>query len=144
MTRRLPRPEPMGAVDYMSTMPPAGYHCGQCGALGVKLWREYQTILSHQSLLCAKCACAEQTKPAKSYSIRAVDGGGVCVTTIYDAVLEPKLHKIFGGSDDGGDQIGWRIPAVPTTDGRTYWGYSSVPEDGVRWWKSLPLSKESP
>lgn len=39
----------------------------------------------------------------------------------------------------GGDQIGWRIPAVPTADGQTFWGYSSVPEAGCRWWYGLPL-----
>jgi len=37
------------------------------------------------------------------------------------------------------DSIGWRIPAVPTQEGDTYWGYSSVPQDGVEWWVRLPL-----
>lgn len=37
------------------------------------------------------------------------------------------------------DQIGWQIPAVPTEDGIGYWGYTSVPENGVNWWKALPL-----
>jgi hypothetical protein len=35
-----------------------------------------------------------------------------------------------------GDQIGWLVPAVPSGD--TYWGYSSVPQDGVEWWQNLP------
>lgn len=38
----------------------------------------------------------------------------------------------------GTDQIGWRIPAVPTGDRDTFWGYTSVPDDGVKWWDSLP------
>lgn len=34
---------------------------------------------------------------------------------------------------------GWRVPAVPTLDG-SWWGYSSVPAEGVAWWKALPLA----
>jgi hypothetical protein len=36
------------------------------------------------------------------------------------------------------DQIGWMVPAVPTPDGDTFWGYTSVPLEGVLWWKALP------
>lgn len=35
------------------------------------------------------------------------------------------------------DQIGWHVPAVPDGHGN-YWGYTSVHEDGVAWWKGLP------
>ena len=31
--------------------------------------------------------------------------------------------------------IGDRIPAVPFED--TFWGYTSIPEEGLRWWISL-------
>ncbi len=127
---RLPKVEALGPVDYTTTSPPAGYHCGQCGALGVKLWREYNTFLNHQSLLCAKCACVEQNARAdKGFSVISRPDGGVEV-------------RIDAGDDYQGyygDQIGWRIPAVPTADGETYWGYTSVPDDGVRWWKALLL-----
>jgi hypothetical protein len=34
--------------------------------------------------------------------------------------------------------IGWTVAAVPTEDGHTYWGYTSVPQDGVEWWDNLP------
>lgn len=118
----IPRPEQLGAVDYSSENPPAGYHCGKCGAVGVKLWREYQTFLDHNSLLCARCACSEQ---ARSYAVTLRPDGGTIVDGDYT------------------DQIGWRIPAVPTQDGETYWGYTSVPEDGVAWWKRLPLVREA-
>ncbi len=37
------------------------------------------------------------------------------------------------------DQIGWMVPAVPTEDGETFWGYSAVPDPGVQWWKRLPI-----
>lgn len=130
---------PLGPVDYQSAAAPLLYRCGDCGAHGVKLWREYQTFLDHQSLRCADCACAEQTRGGRSYSVRALDDGRVRVATIYDPDKEPALYLVFGGNDEGGDQIGWRIPAVPTADGETYWGYTSVPADGVTWWKRLPL-----
>jgi hypothetical protein len=39
------------------------------------------------------------------------------------------------------DQIGFRVPAVPTEGGETYWGYTSVPDDGVAWWHRLPLGR---
>jgi hypothetical protein len=44
----------------------------------------------------------------------------------------------------GTDQIGWSIPAVPTPDGETYWGYTSVPDAGCRWWDKLPLHQVIP
>lgn len=136
---RLPVPGGLGPVDYAGAIPPSEYHCGKCGALGIKLWREYQAFLNHQSLLCAACACGEQSNDRKSYSICALDTGKVSVTTTYNPQTEPKLHEIFGGSSDGGDQIGRRIPAVPTEDGSSYWGYSSVPDAACAWWYRLPL-----
>jgi hypothetical protein len=33
--------------------------------------------------------------------------------------------------------IGWLVLAVPTEDGETYWGYTSVPEAGMKWWFGL-------
>lgn len=131
---RLPRPKPMGSVDYTSSVPPAQYHCGKCGVLGVKLWRDYNTFLDHQSLLCADCACTEQNSRAdKVFAVEPRADGGVEV-------------RIDAGEEyqDYGDQIGWRIPAVPTADGSTFWGYTSVPADGVSWWKRLPLRTMKP
>jgi hypothetical protein len=43
----------------------------------------------------------------------------------------------------GCDQIGWLVPAVPDEEGVGYWGYTSVPQEGVRWWKSLPIEKKN-
>lgn len=122
----------MGTVNYGVATTPLQYHCGQCGVLGVKLWREYNTFLDHQSLLCARCACSEQNgRTDKGFTVTANADGGVQV-------------RIDAGDEyqNYGDQIGWRIPAVPTEDGETYWGYTSVPDDGVAWWRRLPLSKD--
>ncbi|HET9893166.1 MAG TPA: hypothetical protein VFQ42_22000 [Mycobacterium sp.] len=124
---KLPRLEPLGRIDYSSSIPPLGYHCGKCGVHGVKLWREYNTFLDRQSLLCCDCACAEQSQDGKRRSVHQLDDGRPRCTTIGDAW--------------GTDQIGWRIPAVPTADGETYWGYSSVPDDGCQWLYRLPLRR---
>jgi len=35
--------------------------------------------------------------------------------------------------------IGWLVAAVPTEYGETFWGFTSVPDDGVAWWDNLPV-----
>lgn len=135
---------------YLDGKIPEYYTCGECGARGVKLWREYQTFLEHQSLRCLNCACREQNK----VRIPTEDGCSFYEDEVhhlyrtptmkpgwwsyYDPkeglpadAIETKIHR------ERTDQIGWRVPAVPTEDG-TYWGYSSVPTPGVNWWKKLP------
>ena len=37
-------------------------------------------------------------------------------------------------------EIAWRVAAVPCEDGTGYWGYTSVPQEGVNWWDLLPVS----
>ena len=103
---------------------PAEYVCGACGARGVKLWREANTFLVHQTLRCAACA--------------APSG---------DVGEDGKIKSKYGRTD----QIGGRLPAVPDPlpgpdlglQG-TFWGYTSVPEDGVAWWRSLPTKAVAP
>lgn len=106
-----------GSVDYSNIETPSGYKCSKCSATGCKLWRDYQTFLDNQSLLCAKCAAEEQKK-----DISTIDAKG-------------RRETEHGGRTD---QIGWRIPAVPTIEGDTFWGYSSVPQAGCDWWANLP------
>ncbi len=89
--------------------------CGNCGARGCKFWREYNTCADYTKILCAACAMLDQKETG--------------------TVREDGYHI-----DDRGcrcDQIGWLVPAVPTHDG-TFWGYTSVPADGVKWWRELP------
>lgn len=40
------------------------------------------------------------------------------------------------------DKIGCLVPAVPSEDGVGYWGYTSVPQEGVDWWHALPLDEK--
>ena len=105
----------ISAFGYASGECPKGYACQGCGAKGVKLWRRYQTCLDGQDLYCAACALASQKEAGP------VDGDGYRV-----------------GKYGETDQIGWLVPAVPTEDGKTFWGYTSVPEPGVVWWRRLP------
>lgn len=106
-----------GTVDYSKVETPPGYKCSKCGATGCKLWREYQTLIFYQSLVCARCAAKEQDK-----DISTIDSDG--------------LRE----ESDGGrtDQIGSRFPAVPTIEGYNFWGYFEVPVEGCKWWAKLP------
>lgn len=95
---------------------PDGYVC-QCGKSGVKLWREYQTMLDHQTLYCIQCAVD------KANANRDAGKPEIVVPT---------------SMEWESDSISWRVPAVPTEEGDTYWGHTSVPGPGVVWWRSLP------
>lgn len=95
-----------------------GYVCHKCRGSGVKLWREYNTSLDQQFLICAWCAGV------------SVDSDGRCADRLgmmTDQIDVPK-HGLM-------------VPAVPTEDGSAFWGYTSVPDGGVKWWRSLPSSK---
>ena len=87
------------------------YKCATCAAENCKLWRQYQTFVCNLHLLCGPCALSNQKKSG------SIDADG-CINDC--------------------DQIGWLVPAVPTPDGETFWGYSSVPPEGVAWWRNLP------
>lgn len=93
----------------------AVYQCDGCGVTGVKLWREYQTF--SPQLLCVDCAAGNQHKDISTMNLDGMRIGEHGVPT---------------------DQIGWYVPAVPSGDGN-YWGYTSVSDAGVQWWKRLPL-----
>lgn len=51
-------------------------------------------------------------------------------------------HAIFVDENHSitilGDQLGALLPAVPCENGIDWWGYTSVPPEGVQWWKALP------
>lgn len=106
----------MEQVDYSKAAAPPDYRCGDCGATGVKLWREYQTI--SPKLLCANCAASDQGE-----SIADIDAEG--------KHTDPELGTKT-------DQVGWYVPAIPDEEGVGYWGYTSVPQAGVDWWRRLP------
>jgi len=115
--------ESLGPVDYAGE-PPRSYCCAKCRAFGVKLWRQYQTMADYIELLCADCAC--KSRESTKNLVVGDDGKHESPTT--------GLRS---------DQIGWLVPAVPTEDGETFWGYSSVPQEGVDWWKRMPTRKKA-
>ncbi len=111
----------MQPFHYAERTPPADYRCHDCGAHGCKLWREYQTMLEHQVLRCVDCAGRNQGR-----DVSDIDARG------------RRIAPEYSFSSQRTDTIGWLVPAVPTEDGDTYWGYSSVPQPGVDWWYALP------
>lgn len=84
------------------------YRCHGCGAAYCKLWREYQTIASVTELRCANCVERDSGENFECDDPRKMSS------------------------------IGWYVAAVPTPEGDTYWGYTSVPEQALKWWYALP------
>lgn len=144
--------DPQHPVDYSKNETPPNYKCHECGVGGVKLWRDYQTFLEHQSLLCLKCACDEQgkvrtpTENGDSFYTGKIHYWYRTKTMLpdhwngYDPKKGPPKDAVETKEErETTDQIGWRVPAVPTKENDTYWGYTSVPDDGCKWWDNLPV-----
>lgn len=93
------------------------YKCSRCEAHGIKLWRQYNSL--NFQLLCARCADPQAILDEKGYSI------GSC------GFKSCQLTDKFG-------KTGSLVPAVPTRVEGEYWGYTSVPDESVDWWKALP------
>ena len=94
------------------------YKCSVCDKENVKLWRQYMTVCAtYVELLCADCAMKDQDKDG----VVGEDG---------------RRETEYGAKTD---QIGWLVPAVPTDENDTYWGYCAVPQDRVEWWRGLSL-----
>ncbi len=104
----------IGPCDYNAGAP-EGYVCGDCEAHGVKLWRDPDAFVALPRLRCAWCAEKHQ---------RAIRGR--------DWRRDPTFD---------GDHIGALLPATPTEDGSTFWGYTSAPRAACAWWKRLPESE---
>lgn len=90
------------------------YACDRCGVRHVKLWRPAHVV----EFWCAACLQEEHGPRLIGKDGRSYDDLG-CHT----------------------DQLFGFVPAVPCQMGWefTTWNYTSVPADGVRWWKALPL-----
>jgi hypothetical protein len=103
-------------VQYSTSTVPDTYRCGTCGVVGCKLWREYQTFLCHQTLECCDCAGKSQEE-----DVSQIDADGKI--SVGDGVM----GKYANGTEavQRADQIGFRVPAVPTEEGDAFWGYTS-------------------
>lgn len=139
--------------EYLEGKVPEYYVCGGCGETGIKLWREYQTSLKQTTLLCMACSCNEQSKTRTPTE----DGRSLYTGIVfhfyrtegmlpnqgigYDPKEGPPPDAIgIYTVQERTDQIGWRVPAVPTEGFMNFWGYTSVPSAGVKWWRNLPFA----
>jgi len=97
---------------------PAFYRCGDyvcsgCKRRGLKLWRDYNTCASSCELKCVDCATPAQVEyEAKNYTDSNREFLGA---------LDPDGLFMFRS----GDQLGGLVPAIPTPEGDTFWGYSA-------------------
>lgn len=96
------------------SMVPESYSCSVCHSHNVKLWRRYQSL--PVVLLCKNCVAAEE-----NISPDQIDSNG----TVAD------IDGLRSYS------IGWHVPAILTEEEDSYWGYTSVPEDRIEWWRGL-------
>ena len=115
----------LGPLRYKSGEIPESYVCGVCGASGCKLWREYQTPMSQQRLYCGPCAIKETRDPSREGTAIRPDGKASWFPT---GCTEPVWM----------DSVGRLCAGIPTEDGTTFWGYTSVPEPALAWWRGLP------
>lgn len=111
-------------ITYEKLEIPDNYKCSRCAAHGIKLWRQYNTMASHLELLCCRCA---NPKRAADMSIEGR-------SPVDDSIPKHRSDQL----DDVVGKTGSLVPAVPTIDCDTYWGYSAVPVAGCAWWRALP------
>ncbi len=143
--------DPSHPVDYSKQEVPPNYKCSKCGATGCKLWRDYQTLLNNQSLVCLTCAFREQKKvltPTEDGRSLYTDKVHYLYRTAttppdhwhgYDPKKGPPSDAIETRTErERTEDIGWRVPAVPTEENDNYWGCTSVPQAGWDWWVRLP------
>jgi len=112
--------DPNYPIDYKKPEVPPSYQCCRCGATNCKLWRDYLESSEYLTLLCAECSAKEQRK-----DIASIDKDG-------------KLESTANGRTN---QIGSRIPAIPTEGNDIFWGYTSAPKAGYEWWAKLPTHR---
>jgi hypothetical protein len=105
------------------------YRC-KCGAAGVKLWRQYNTFLDHIELHCVDCGLKRAQKLRKF---------GYSKELICTEVAADGSHLFYGSKNY---ELNSLVPAVPTAELDTFWGYTSTPQDRWQWWLALPLRQD--
>ena len=93
------------------------YKCSICSRQNVKLWRPY---MGTEPLICAKCA--EERQTTEEYD--------ECMTNQLKIDLKDVSDPEYAG-------VTTMVPAVPDENG-DFWAYTSVSEDGFKWWEELP------
>lgn len=111
--------------SYRDPGAPDWYACSDCHLTQVKLWRP---VHRDTDALCVCCLSARNTKLGHAR----------------DQFL-PSDVDLFGKIAHGlgrTDQVGGYLPCIPLEDGDGAWGYGSVPDVAVTWWKNLALSSK--
>lgn len=107
-------------MKYISTDTPSNYVCGKCDATGVKLWRDVVFCVDQVDLRCVSCMGRGE-----------VDEGGYFKDSEYGKTDQCTI-----------EELGSMLPAVPTEEEDSYWGYTSIPTAGVAWWRNLPNKRK--
>lgn len=97
---------------------PPEYYCHNCKITGYKLWRLYNSF--NVELFCAICASEKE-----KIDISDMNDEGVYTNDLGKA-----------------QTIGYYVPAIPDEEEIGFWGYTSVPLKGVKWWLSLKTKRE--
>lgn len=107
-------------IDYAAGTVPSSYTCGHCGVSGVKLWRDVMAVATDVTLRCFACASIEDE-------------------TSFGCDIRTGKHPTGRAGEPWTDQFRHRLPAIPTPDNRSFWGYTAVPPDALKWWYGLPI-----
>lgn len=138
------------------------YVCAICGKEHVKLWRPY---MDTEPLICATCAEERQSPieydeftwkkrpdryvglptgkklPLAKWQVNekgkvpSWNGPGPeDLPMPMTCQLIVNLKDVSKSYTSGHTTM---VPAIPNEDGN-FWGYTSVPEEGVKWWEELP------
>lgn len=88
------------------------YQCDECGAYGVRLWRDSNVCAKDTRLLCCPCARKDQVVHAPFRG----DDIGHMVPAIPDKLPD----------------AGWKLPS-----GAMWWTVGAISMEGATWWCSL-------
>ncbi|MCK9154715.1 MAG: hypothetical protein M0P12_01225 [Paludibacteraceae bacterium] len=91
---------------------------------------KYSDWESPEGYVCSKCG-KQHVRLYRQYQTCADAVELLCRS----CALKDQKQKV--PDHEGEHSIGWLVAAVPTKDGETYWGFTSVPQDGVDWWNNL-------
>ena len=110
-------------MSYLDFNPP-DYRCNHCDATGLKLWRGIG--FGDIEAWCAACATLQAGLPDDVGDNGRREGAHGPSDQVYNPDCGLNL-----------------LPYVPCSDGSGTWGYTSVPLDGVEWWRRLPTRSAS-
>lgn len=117
--------------------------CWDCDGKGV-----VKQVANEQVVTCVAPFSYRDATAPDGYICGDCNATGVRLYREYQTFLEHQklrcrhcaMKNQFRTYADGPKEhsIGWLVAAVPTEDGTGYWGFSSVPDEGVSWWERLP------